>query len=231
MTGYRFKYFSSLALVVAALFMRSLAGRSQQTNPAVQTGANAGDNSLTPAEKAQGWISLFDGRTLSGWQPLGNAPWMADGGTLSVTVVPPTHGDLLTTASFSDFELKLDFWTEKRNSNSGVYLRSTLSPNGKWTWYEVNISDASDEFPTRSIVGVQSTLPDFRADSSGKWNTMEITADGSHFVVKLNGKTTVDAHDTKFTSGPIGLQGGGSGLLRFRNIKIRPITGGHSFGS
>jgi hypothetical protein len=226
MAQYRSRYFSVLLLLVVAVFICSLCARNIQAVPAPQAGT--GDNSVTPAEKAQGWISLFDGRTMTGWQPVGDAPWMVDNGTLSVTIVPPVHGDLMTTATYTDFELKVEFWTEKKNSNSGVYLRCTPSAGGKWTWYEVNISDASDAFPTGSLVGVQSTLPDFRADTSGKWNTMEMTAEGTHFIVKLNGRTTVDGHDSKLTSGPIGLQGGGSGLLRFRNIKVRPITGGHS---
>jgi hypothetical protein len=226
MIGYCTKYLRYLPLAVAALLLCSWPGSSQPGNPAAQMGAEAANNTLTPAETAQGWISLFDGHSLTGWQPLGNAPWMAEDGTLSVTIVPPIHGDLLTTASFSDFDLKLDFWTEKKTSNSGVYLRSTQSPEGKWSWYEVNISDASDGYPTGSVSNFKTTLPD-RADTSGKWNAMEMIAEGGHIVVKLNGKTTVDFNDTKFASGPIGLQGGGSGVIRFRNIKIRPLTGAH----
>jgi 3-keto-disaccharide hydrolase len=42
-------------------------------------------------------------------------------------------------------------------------------------------------------------------------------------VVLLNGRKTVDTHDDKLSAGTIALQASGSGLLRFRNIKIRVI--------
>jgi hypothetical protein len=45
-------------------------------------------------------------------------------------------------------------------------------------------------------------------------------------VLKLNGKTTVDARDERRASGTIALQEGGantSGVVRFRNVKIRPL--------
>jgi Domain of Unknown Function (DUF1080) len=196
--------------------------------PAGQAGTVAANNTLTPAETAQGWRLLFDGRTLAGWQPDGKVIWRVEDGTISVNTDADTHGDLRSAEAFSDYQLKVDFWTEKRTSNSGIYLRCTASPAapGGRSCYEVNISDASDAFPTGSIVNVQSTLPDFRAESSGRWNTLDITADGSHFLVLLNGRKTVDARDGKLSAGTIGLQGSGSGLLRFRNIKIRTLARG-----
>ena len=55
----------------------------------------------------------------------------------------------------------------------------------------------------------------------------EIMLEGSRIVVKLNGKTTVDATNDLFTSGTIALQANGpgsaGGAIRFRNIRIRPI--------
>jgi hypothetical protein len=192
-----------------------------------QAATAAADNALTPAETAQGWRLLFDGRTLDGWQPDSKAAsWHVEDGTIAITVDAANHGDLRRTESLSDFQLSVDFWTEKHNSNSGVYLRCTATPSAPSgrTCYELNISDASDAFPTGSIVNVQSTLPDFRADTFGHWNTLDVTAEGNHFVVLLNGRKTVDAHDDKLSAGTIGLQGGGSGVIRFRNIKLRTIT-------
>ena len=54
----------------------------------------------------------------------------------------------------------------------------------------------------------------------------EVTAEGSHIVLKLNGKTTVDARDERRAGGTIALQEGGanaSGVVKFRNVKIRPL--------
>jgi hypothetical protein len=197
--------------------------------PAAQAGGNGAENTLTPEEAAEGWISLFDGRTLTGWWPSGKAVWRVEDGTISVTPGPGVTGFLRTTRSFSDFELKGDFWPEKRTSNSGFFLRCPSSELGvgAFTCYEVNIFDESPLYPTGSVTYVQSTMPGPPVDNSGKWNSFDITADGSHLIVKLNGQITADTRDSKLTSGTIGLQAAGSGVLRFRNIKIRPIGGTH----
>ena len=92
--------------------------------------------------------------------------------------------------------------------------------------YEVNIYDPHASWPTGSVNEVQTTLPE-RFQTAGKWNSYEITLEGSRIVVKLNGKTTVDARNEQFTSGTIALQANGpgsaGGAIRFRNIRIRPM--------
>jgi len=209
--------FVTVQSVLVALGLLASAPAAPQTTP---------DNTLTAAESAQGWKLLFDGRTLDGWQADPKAMWRVEDGTLAITVDANSHGDLWRSEKLTDFQLKVDFWTEKHNSNSGIYLHCTPAPASAsgHTCYELNISDASDAFPTGSIVNVQSTLPDFRADTAGHWNTLDVTVEGNHFVVLLNGRKTVDVHDDKLSAGFIGLQGGGSGLLRFRNLKLRTIA-------
>jgi hypothetical protein len=93
------------------------------------------------------------------------------------------------------------------------------------TCYELNISDAHAEWPTGSINNVKSVLPE-KPNTIEKWNTFEITAEGNHLILKLNGKTTVDVRDERRATGTIALQEGGgnaSGLIRFRNVKVRPF--------
>ena len=52
---------------------------------------------------------------------------------------------------------------------------------------------------------------------------MEITANGSHFKVVLNGVVTVaDGQDSKFADGLIALQSAG-GVVKFRKLQIKPI--------
>ena len=71
--------------------------------------------------------------------------------------------------------------------------------------------------------------------AGGRWNMLEITAQGDAFTVVLNGQKTVDgARDTKHPSGPIALQHGAGlrddkgvpndrGVVRFRKVEIRPL--------
>ena len=193
------------------------------------------------------WQSLFDGKTLSGWHSPGNSP---PGSTQSVdghlaqrgshpqpckTAKAKTsawekgaaHWEVLDRAiracdtgpgylasdrSFKNFVLSLEF-KAPRDTNSGVFIR-----NG----YEVQIwTDQADGYNTGAIVSVAKTAKhyDFRAD---QWNKYQITAEGDHITVLLNGEKTLDIHDSKFASGPIRLQYWDY-PISFRNLKIREL--------
>ena len=185
-----------------------------------------------------GWISLFDGKSLNGWTSIGEIRWRVVDGAISAQPasqpVPPfgnakqtwASGFLRSVDSFADFELTAEFWSEQ-DTNSGLFIRcaAPANPGSLGTCYEINISDPHATSPTGSIVGVHSTLPD-RVQSAGKWSRFEVTADGTHLIVKVNGQTTTDARDEKLRDGAIGLQAGGptgSGPIKFRNIRIRPL--------
>ena len=58
--------------------------------------------------------------------------------------------------------------------------------------------------------------------AAGKWNTFEITADGRHLVVMLNGQKTVDLRNTMFEEGHFTLQWG-AGVIKFRKVAVKPL--------
>jgi hypothetical protein len=70
-------------------------------------------------------------------------------------------------------------------------------------------------------VGVGKTVRDY-AFKPDRWNRYEITADGDHLIVSLNGETTLDIYDTRFSKGHLRLQYQ-SFPIAFRNIKIRSL--------
>jgi hypothetical protein len=178
-------------------------------------------NTLSPTEAQAGWTLLFDGRTLSGLSPNGNADWKVEDGTVTAT---KGSGFLVTAKPYANFELKADFWADKA-VNSGIFIRCAEGTPGAMACYEINIFDAHAEWPTGSINNAKSVLPN-RPNTTEKWNTLEITADGNHLIVKINGTPTVDVRDERRSSGTIALQEGGanaSGLIRFRNVKIRSL--------
>jgi hypothetical protein len=84
-------------------------------------------NTLTPQEKAGGWVLLFDGKTMNGWDdpsrksPPGDA-WAIEDGALKATRRPKVRQDLFTDAKFRDFELTFD-WRISPRGNSGVKYR------------------------------------------------------------------------------------------------------------
>ncbi|MHB1037089.1 MAG: 3-keto-disaccharide hydrolase [Pirellulales bacterium] len=188
---------------------------------AVALAAEPKANALTPAELADGWISLFDGETLFGWQPASKADWKVGGGIVSVASGEP--GLLATTSQFGDFSLKVDFRAPK-GTNSGVFLRTVPQPKSPTAdCYELNIADPENPFPTGSLVGRQKCQPAAATPQESGWQTFEVTAQGGHFLVRLNGKPAVDYTDPKpLGRGHIGLQLN-QGRVEFRNIKLKPL--------
>jgi hypothetical protein len=84
-------------------------------------------NTLTPREKKDGWILLFDGKTLKGWvdprqkTPPGDA-WEVAGGCIHAVRNPRITEDLFTQRKFRDFDLAFE-WRISPGGNSGVKYR------------------------------------------------------------------------------------------------------------
>lgn len=179
-------------------------------------------NSLSPEELADGWILLFDGETTYGWESSGHANWKVADGIVSAAEGDSIQGLLATTSEFGDFVLKADF-RAPADTNSGIFLRTPLKPTDPAAdCYELNIAPSGNPFPTGSLVKRK------KAESgnvtAGEWNTFEVTAEGGHFVVKLNGTTVVDYIDPKpIARGRIALQHN-QGQVEFRNVKLKPLA-------
>ena len=178
-------------------------------------------NTLTEREIAGGWISLFDGETLFGWKAAGKADWKVAGGAISAS--RGEAGLLHTTSQFGNYVLKLEF-RAGREAGSGVFLRTSPKPaRVKGRCYEVAIAAAGNgDWPTGSLV-------DRKRAQAGRasidWQSLEVTADGADFVVKLGGKTVLQHTDPKpLGRGFIGLQFN-KGPIEFRNIKLKPLGG------
>ena len=81
-------------------------------------------NRLSAQELSDGWILLFDGKTLTGWEdpaketPPGDA-WTVEDNCIKAVAHPKLREDLLTLESFGDFELVFD-WRIGPEGNSGV---------------------------------------------------------------------------------------------------------------
>jgi 3-keto-disaccharide hydrolase len=170
-----------------------------------------------------GWITLFDGKNLDHWNRLGEANWTVADGVLQVDKkVGEGAAYLVSKDTYTDFQLRAEFWVDEV-ANSGIYIRCTDPQKiSSTTGYEVNIYDTRPDptYGTGAIVNVAKVEPMPKA--GGKWNTYDITAKGSHFIVILNGTKTVDAEDSKFASGAIALQYG-AGVVKFRKVEIKPL--------
>jgi hypothetical protein len=209
-TTMRLTHINLVALFVAALAGFAVTGAARDA----------------AAQADAGWITLFDGKSLNNWSPIGTANWKVEDGAI---VAADGNGFLVSKNDYADFDLRAEFWIEAK-TNSGIFIRCTDPNNvsGK-TAYEVNIWDTRPEqkYGTGAIVDVAGVDP--MPHAAGKWNTYEIIAKGDTFTVILNGQKTVNgAHADKFAKGRIALQHGkgvtdASGIVKFRKVEIKPL--------
>jgi hypothetical protein len=176
---------------------------------------------MLPAEElADGWIALFDGQTLFGWQPHSKADWNVEDGAIVVT--SGEKGLLCTSVQFSDYVLKADFKAAK-GTNSGIFLRTApvVGQDDITTkCYELNIAPSDNPFPTGSLVGRKKAV---EVPEKDDWQSYEVTVDGPKVQVKLNGEEVLAYEDPQpIGRGHIGLQLN-EGRVAFKNIKLKPL--------
>lgn len=174
---------------------------------------------LDEVDLREGWISLFDGRTLFGWRAESKADWHVADGAIAVRDGEP--GLLRTTTQFDNYILKVEFRSAP-GTNSGIFLRTSPRPTDPAVdCYELNIADVDiSPFATGSLVGRQKAEGNFDTD---QWQAYEVTVDGARVAVKLDGRQVLDYTDPKpLGRGFIGLQLN-KGQVEFRNIKLKPL--------
>jgi len=186
-----------------------------------------------PAEK--GWVSLFNGKDLSGWKNNGAEKWVVvDGAILGESTVGK-YGYLTTEKTYRDFVLRLRFKCET-DGNSGVFTRSRITGESPGTGPDIEGMQVEVD-PTRHTGGLYESggrgwvaLPTPEGERAIKprdWNDLEVAAEGRHIVTRLNGVQIVDFFDPapRFTEGVIGLQlhTGGGVKIRFKDLFIQEL--------
>ena len=170
------------------------------------------------------WTTIVDGKSMGNFTRVGSANWRVEGGAIVVDKLEgkdPAY--LVTTTTYKDFQISADFWSAE-DVNSGIFIRcKDPAKIDAVLCYEVNIFDKRPDpkYGTGAIVDVAAVVPMPKA--AGKWNTYEITAQGNHFVVILNGQKTVDVTNDRLPDEcNVALQYG-SGALKFRKVQIRSL--------
>ena len=207
---------------------------------AAASALSAADNKLTPQEKKDGFVLMFNGRNLDGWDG-DPALWSVENGAIVGTSDHhpiKVNTFLIYKGEYSNFILKGDI--KLRNHNSGIQFRSEQLPGPGWIMKGLQ-ADASEVGPEKSAWGnlyeergrgrnVMKT-PDqgwLIAKSlvhHQDWNTYEILADGDHIKLTFNGTVTIDMHDSQKMSGLFALQMHAGELMRveFRNLKLKKL--------
>ncbi len=193
--------------------------------------------SASAADK-DGWISLFDGKSLAGWKANENPDtFKVENGELIVKG-PRAHlfyvGEVQG-GKFKNFELKLDISTRAK-ANSGVYFHTEFQKDG-WPakGYEVQVNNThGDPKKTAGLYGIKDNLEAPAKD--GEWFTMTIKVEGKKVTTSVNGKVIVDYTEEEkpdrkgqfvqrlISSGTFALQGHDPGSeVHYKNIFVKPL--------
>lgn len=175
-----------------------------------------------------GVVSIFDGESLDGWTIHGTELWYVEDGDLVCESGPDaSYGYLRTNATYTDFELTLEFLQEA-DGNSGVFFRSKLDGVVITGW------QAEVAPPGLYSGGIYESYgrgwlirPEPEKDAAlrmGEWNEMKLRVIGSRVTTWLNGTEMIDLTDDKIggATGHIALQihDGGGIKVRWRNLRL-----------
>ena len=181
------------------------------------------------------WVSLFNGKDLSGWKNNGEEKWVVEQGTILCESAANKYGYLTTEKTYRDFNLCLKFKGEAAG-NSGVFFHSRITginpehgPDIEGMQLEVDPSIGKHTGGLYESGGhgwvKMPTAEGEEALKLGEWNDLEVSVLGNHIMTRLNGMNIVDFIDTapKFTDGVIGLQihTGGGVRMRWKDIFIQ----------
>jgi hypothetical protein len=185
-----------------------------------------------PAAAAD-WRPLFDGKSLSGWHPIGKGEWKVEDGVIvgRQLASEAEYGHLVTDAIVKDFTARFKFKSIK--GNSGFYFRIAKAGFSGVTGFQAEIDPRNDVgglYETNGRSWVVQPKPEqvkswLRPD---EWNEMSVSAQGSKIVVKVNGQTTAEIDDPQGRrEGHIALQvhGGQECLVYFKDLEIQTGAG------
>jgi hypothetical protein len=204
---------------------------------ALAAGASRGNAAEAPKPDADGWYTLFDGKTLDGWKAAENPKsFKVEDGTL---VVNGERGHLFYEGpvedhDFKNFEFKAEVKTQP-NANSGIYIH-TKYQDSDWPaqGYECQVNNSHpDPRRTPSLYGIKDWADTPVKDD--EWFEYGIKVDGKQITISINGKTIIEytepesppqfqSRDRKLSRGTFAIQAHDPGsLVQYRNIKVKPL--------
>lgn len=207
---------------------------------------------VVQAADSDGFVNLFDGKSLDGWVQRGGKATYAveDGAVVGTTVLGTPNSFLCTPRDYSDFILELEFKVDPR-MNSGVQIRSQCFDEdkqldyqgkkikitaGRVHGYQVEI-DPSKRAWSGGIYdeGRRGWLNDLKDNPSAQqafkqneWNHYRVECRGASIKTWINGVSAADLTDDLTPSGFIALQVHSTKeaepmQVRWRNIKLKEL--------
>ena len=204
---------------------------------------NKSETILTPQEKSDGFVALFNGTNLDGW--IGDkTSYVAEDGMIVIKPEKGSGGNLYTMNEYSDFVFRFEFQLTP-GANNGLGVRTPLEGDAAYVGMELQILDNDAPVyaklePYQYHGSVYGVIPAKRGylKPAGEWNYQEVILEGTRVKITLNGTAIVDgdfaaARDNgtidgnkhpglSRKSGHIGFLGHGS-VVKFRNIRVKEL--------
>jgi len=187
-------------------------------------------NALTAAEQKDGFELLFDGKSLDKFVvPADQVKvWRVVDGVIRNEQAAP-GATIITKEDFGNFVIRAEFRAHPQVNSALMLRQGRPQPAG----YELQIRDkvltdrTGGEYLTGGIVNVAHS-PEGTKIVPNQWNTFEATLTGDHIVVLYNGAKVVDVHDSRRSTGAIGLQSAhpedpAGAFIEFRNLRIKRL--------
>jgi hypothetical protein len=182
---------------------------------------------------SDGFTYLFNGQSIDGWRMAGPGKFVF----IEYDKSLQSEGGMgllwYAEKKYKDFVLKVDWKVNRRNDNSGVFIRFSDPDDDPWiavnTGYEIQIDDLA--MPDGNPVHKTRAIYNFPAPSNpgskpvGEWNTFEIEATNQKYSVILNGEKVIpEFTGNRLTEGYIGIQNHDvDSHVSFKNIRIKEI--------
>ena len=175
------------------------------------------------AREDDGFKSIFDGKTLEGWEAPDMSYWSVEDGAItaeSTEANPCTSNQFLVWqgGDVADFELKAKFRLAENRGNSGIQFRSKIRSDGMGIGYQADILPSgpwcgalAEEYTDREPLMVPNghkTVVDVDGKRTctavgepvslrkpGEWNEYHIIARGHHMILKVNGRVSAEFID------------------------------------
>ncbi len=172
------------------------------------------NNALTEIEKSEGWTLLWNGADFAGWRGVGldrvpEGHWLIEDGTIRKLASgevprqadgqPVEGGDLMTVATFEDFDLRFE-WKISASGNSGLKynvseeMSQAFAPHHAAIGFEYQCLDDTGVYeppitPNQTTASLYDLVPaGARAlKPVGEWNESRVVFRGSHGEHWLNG--------------------------------------------
>ena len=177
---------------------------------------------VKPTENDKGWVQLFNGKNLDGWivVPGDKARWSVKDGSI---VGEGPVGHLYTKrGDYQNFDFKIEAMISD-GGNSGQYFRTEMAKGFPKAHYEAQINATHpDPQKTGSLYNIVKITKQLHKPN--EWFTQEVIADGDHIIIKVNGKTVVDTHDSKYSKGHLAIQQHNEGsVVHVRKAEIKEL--------